>query len=30
VVKENPRLSEELYQQVLESAGGPLPYYEGT
>ena len=29
VVKENPKLSEELYQQVLESAGGPLPYYEG-
>ena len=29
VVKENPKLSEELYQQVLEAAGGPLPYYEG-
>jgi arylsulfatase A-like enzyme len=25
---ENPRLSEELYQHVLELAGGPLPYYE--
>ena len=29
VVKDNPKVSEELYQQVLESAGGPLPYYEG-
>ena len=28
VVKEHPKLSEELYQQVLKSAGGPLPYYE--
>ena len=27
VVDENPRLAEQLYQQVLESAGGPLPYY---
>ena len=25
---QNRRLSEELYQQVLEVAGGPLPYYE--
>ena len=28
VVKDNPKLSEELYQQVLEAAGGPLPYYD--
>jgi hypothetical protein len=28
VVKEQPKLSEELYQQVLKSAGGPLPYYD--
>ncbi len=27
VVRQNPRLSEELYQTVLEAAGGPLPYY---
>jgi arylsulfatase A-like enzyme len=27
VVKQNPRVSEELYQTVLEVAGGPLPYY---
>jgi arylsulfatase A-like enzyme len=27
VVKDYPGLSEELYQQVLEAAGGPLPYY---
>ncbi len=25
---QNRKLSEELYQQVLEVAGGPLPYYE--
>lgn len=25
---DNPRISEELYQTVLEAAGGPLPYYE--
>jgi arylsulfatase A-like enzyme len=28
VVEQNPRVSEELYQTVLEAAGGPLPYYE--
>jgi arylsulfatase A-like enzyme len=28
VVKQNPKVSEELYQTVLEAAGGPLPYYE--
>jgi arylsulfatase A-like enzyme len=27
VVKEHPKLSEELYRQVLDAAGGPLPYY---
>jgi arylsulfatase A-like enzyme len=27
VVKEHPKVSEELYQQVLSAAGGPLPYY---
>jgi arylsulfatase A-like enzyme len=27
VVRQHPRLSEELYQTVLEAAGGPLPYY---
>jgi arylsulfatase A-like enzyme len=27
VVDRNPKLGEELYQQVLEVAGGPLPYY---
>jgi len=27
VVKDHPKLSEELYQQVLSAAGGPLPYY---
>ena len=28
VVDQNPRVSDELYQTVLEAAGGPLPYYE--
>ena len=28
VVEQNPGVSEELYQTVLEAAGGPLPYYE--
>jgi arylsulfatase A-like enzyme len=28
VVDQHPKLGEELYQQVLEVAGGPLPYYE--
>jgi arylsulfatase A-like enzyme len=28
VVKQNPKVSEELYQTVLGAAGGPLPYYE--
>jgi len=28
VVKQNPSISEELYQTVLDAAGGPLPYYE--
>ena len=28
IEKKNRRLSEEMYQQVLEMAGGPLPYYE--
>ena len=28
VVKQNPKVSEELYQTVLDAAGGPLPYYE--
>jgi arylsulfatase A-like enzyme len=27
VVAQHPKLAEELYQQVLEVAGGPLPYY---
>ena len=27
VVDQHPQLGEELYQQVLEVAGGPLPYY---
>lgn len=27
VVDRHPKLAEELYQQVLESAGGPLPFY---
>ena len=27
VVDRHPRVGEELYQTVLESAGGPLPYY---
>jgi arylsulfatase A-like enzyme len=27
VVDDHPRLAEELYQTVLEQAGGPLPYY---
>jgi arylsulfatase A-like enzyme len=30
VSRANKSLGEELYQQVLEAAGGPLPYYEGT
>ena len=25
---DNPRVSDELYETVLEAAGGPLPYYE--
>ena len=28
VVNQNPSVSEELYQTVLDAAGGPLPYYE--
>ena len=28
IEKKNRRLSEEMYQHVLELAGGPLPYYE--
>ena len=28
VVERHPKVAEELYQQVLSSAGGPLPYYE--
>jgi arylsulfatase A-like enzyme len=28
IEKKNRKLSEELYQHVLELAGGPLPYYE--
>jgi arylsulfatase A-like enzyme len=28
VVKQNPKVSEELYRTVLDVAGGPLPYYE--
>jgi arylsulfatase A-like enzyme len=28
VVEQHPRVNEELYQTVLEAAGGPLPYYE--
>jgi arylsulfatase A-like enzyme len=28
VVEQNPRVNEELYQTVLEAAGGPLPYYQ--
>jgi arylsulfatase A-like enzyme len=28
IEKQNKKLSEELYQHVLELAGGPLPYYE--
>jgi arylsulfatase A-like enzyme len=28
IAKDRPGLSEELYQQVLAAAGGPLPYYE--
>ena len=28
VVDRKPNVSEELYQTVLEAAGGPLPYYE--
>jgi arylsulfatase A-like enzyme len=28
VVAQYPRVSEDLYQTVLEAAGGPLPYYE--
>ncbi len=28
IEKKNKKLSEELYQHVLELAGGPLPYYE--
>jgi arylsulfatase A-like enzyme len=27
VVDRHPKLAEELYQQVLQSAGGPLPFY---
>ena len=27
VVRQNPRLSEELYRTVLDETGGPLPYY---
>ena len=28
VVKANPRVSKELYDTILDAAGGPLPYYE--
>ena len=28
VVKDNPKVSKELYETVLDVAGGPLPYYE--
>ncbi len=28
VVKANPRVSRELYDTILDAAGGPLPYYE--
>jgi hypothetical protein len=28
VVTGNPRVSKELYDTILEAAGGPLPYYE--
>jgi arylsulfatase A-like enzyme len=28
VIEQNPKLNEELYQTVLDVAGGPLPYYE--
>jgi arylsulfatase A-like enzyme len=28
VVREHPDISKELYETVLEAAGGPLPYYE--
>ena len=28
VVKSNPRASKELYDTILDAAGGPLPYYE--
>jgi arylsulfatase A-like enzyme len=28
VVKRHPDVSDELYRQVLDAAGGPLPYYE--
>jgi arylsulfatase A-like enzyme len=28
VVGQHPRVNEELYQTVLQAAGGPLPYYE--
>jgi arylsulfatase A-like enzyme len=28
VVKDNPKVSRELYETVLDVAGGPLPYYE--
>jgi arylsulfatase A-like enzyme len=27
VIEKNPRVNEELYQTVLDAAGGPLPYY---
>jgi arylsulfatase A-like enzyme len=28
VVEANPRVSKELYETILDAAGGPLPYYE--
>jgi arylsulfatase A-like enzyme len=28
VVKSNPAVSKELYETILDAAGGPLPYYE--
>jgi arylsulfatase A-like enzyme len=28
VVKDHPDVSKELYETVLDAAGGPLPYYE--
>jgi arylsulfatase A-like enzyme len=28
VVTGNPKVSKELYDTILEAAGGPLPYYE--